>query len=116
MTTVTESPYAEMVRPSGKSGLGWTAVGVVVETTIETYGIETEETEIQVFVPAGTPNFNGCDTSGSKPQKCFDHYKTETVETSSWVSVDVFSTAMKVATGCFNPGGHNMGSHKHCEI
>ncbi len=121
VTTVVQTPYSEMIRPSGKSGLGWTAVGVTIETTVDTYAIDVEESEeeaeVQVFV-AGNPNLPGCNASGSQPKKCYDHYETEittiTVYTYSWLFDSSETTTEVVVTGCLNPGGRNMGMHKQC--
>lgn len=127
ITTVVETPYSQMVKPSGKSGLGWTAIGVTVETTVDTYSVDvtSEEVEvtgeIQVFV-AGDMSEPGCKKSSGQPQKCFDHYKTKTVTemltvySYSWLEESSVTTTKVVVTGCLNPGRHNMGMHKQCAI
>ena len=117
VTTIVELPYAEMIRPSGKSGLGWTAVGVIVQTTVDVYGIEesTEESEVSVFV-AGNPSLPGCGASNNQPKKCVDHFETsvEEITVYSWV-FDTSSTSEEVVvTGCLNPAGRNMGMHLQC--
>ncbi|MDT8399504.1 MAG: hypothetical protein RQ899_12885 [Pseudomonadales bacterium] len=127
ITLVTEVPFANMVLPSGKSGLGWTALGMDIETMVTVYGIEsstviTGPTMItqSVFV-AGDMSLPGCSTSGNKPQKCFDHYKDvevtipgSEVTTYFWELSGVTATYTKVYTGCLNPGGKDLVDHKHC--
>ena len=115
VTTVTETPFSEIIRDAGKSGLGWTSVGVVVETTIETYEAVTSIEETEVFVE-GDPTLPGCTSSTNTPKKCSDHYDTKEVEVSVWELSDSETSSDTVVTGCLNPGGRNMGMHKHCAI
>jgi len=109
------TPFANIIRDAGKSGLGWTSVGNVIVTTTDTYEVVISSEVTEVFV-AGDPTLPGCKSSGSQPKKCADHYETQTVETEAWELLDSISDSVTVVTGCFNPGGRNMGTHKHCAI
>lgn len=115
VTTVVETPFTQLVKPSGKSGLGWSAIGVIIETTVDTSVIEESTSNFSEFV-AGDMSLPGCQASQGQPKKCFDHYVTKTLTVYSWLLESSDTTTAVVVTGCLNPGGQNMGMHKHCAI
>jgi hypothetical protein len=113
--TSTEIPFSTMVRPSGNSGRGWTVSGVDVEYQKDIYVID-QKTEEQEILIKGDPTLPGCGASGETPKKCRDHYETKEVTVDYWRLKETNSWTEQTITGCFNPGGRNMGTHQHCAI
>jgi hypothetical protein len=115
VVTVDTAPFSEIIRDAGKSGLGWTAAGNIVTTTTEIFEIVESVSAESAFI-AGNPNLPGCQSSKNQPKKCNDHWTDAGEVTQEWELFFTDSTDEKIITACYNPGGRNMGMHKHCAI